>query len=104
MSIRRESGFTLSEMVVVIFITGLMLVAAATIALPIIRKARLVETDQKMENLARALDHYAAQNLRVPCPASPDIKAADPPFGYEAGSGTAGSIIPPDCGADPLKW
>lgn len=104
MHIPRQSGFTIAEMSAVIFITGLMLVAAASIATPIIRKARQIETDQKMENIARALDHYAAQNLRLPCPASPDTKTANPPWGFEAGSGDAGNAIPADCGGDPRKW
>jgi type II secretory pathway pseudopilin PulG len=102
--LRSENGFTLAEMAVVIFITGLMLVAAASIATPLIRKARQVETDQKLENVARALDYYAAQNFRVPCPASPDTKAVNPPSGYEAGSGAAGNAVPSDCGSDPAKW
>lgn len=104
MRIARQSGFTLSEMSVVIFITGLILVAAASIATPLMRKARLIETSQKLENIARALDHYAAQHYRLPCPASSDLKSTEPPFGYEAGSGAAGNAIPADCGSDPAQW
>jgi type II secretory pathway pseudopilin PulG len=99
-----SEGFTLAEMAIVIFITGLMLTAAASITLPIMHKARRIETDQKMVNIARAIDDYAAQNLRVPCPAIPDTKSTNPPFGYEAGSGPTGDMIPSDCGADPSKW
>jgi prepilin-type N-terminal cleavage/methylation domain-containing protein len=97
-------GFTLAEMAIVILITGLMLTAAASITLPIMHKARKIETDQKMANIARALDNYAAQNLRVPCPAIPDTKTTNPPFGYEAGSGASGNMVPTDCGTDPAKW
>jgi prepilin-type N-terminal cleavage/methylation domain-containing protein len=104
MRIRNQSGFTLSEMSVVIFITGLMLAAAAMIATPIIRMTRQIGTDQKMENIARALDGYAAQSLRLPCPGSADSKSTDPSFGYEAGSGETGNIVPYDCGSDPVKW
>jgi type II secretory pathway pseudopilin PulG len=99
-----SEGFTLAEMAVVILITGLMLTAAAAITLPIMHKARRIETDQKMENIARALDDYAAQNLRVPCPAVPDNKSKSPPFGFEAGSGPAGNMVPSDCGPDPAGW
>ena len=62
----RESGFTLLEMSIVVFITGLMLVAAASVATPMIRTARNIETDQKLANIAKAIDYYAAQNYRVP--------------------------------------
>ena len=99
-----SEGFTLAEMAIVIFITGLMLAAAAEITLPIMHKARLIETNQKLENIARALDNYAAQNLRLPCPAIPDTKSNNPPFGYEAGSGTTGNTVPADCSADPARW
>ena len=99
-----SEGFTLAEMAIVIFITGLMLTAAAAITLPIMHKARRIETDQKMENIARAIDDYAAQNFRVPCPAIPDTKSTNPPFGFEAGSGPAGDMVPSDCGTDPARW
>jgi len=99
-----RQGFTLAEMAVVVLITGLMLGAAASIALPILHKARRIETDQKMQNIARALDDYAAQNLRVPCPASPDTKSVNPPWGFEAGSGLTGNIVPSDCGSDAAGW
>jgi type II secretory pathway pseudopilin PulG len=102
--LRHSEGFTLAEMAVVILITGLMLTAAASITLPIMHKARRIETDQKMANIARALDNYAAQNLRVPCPALPDTKSKNPPFGFEAGSGPAGNAVPSDCGTDPAGW
>jgi len=91
-------------MAIVVLITGLMLGAAASIALPILQKARRIETDQKMANIARALDDYAAQNFRVPCPAIPDTKTANPPWGFEAGSGPAGDMVPPDCGSDAAGW
>ena len=62
----RESGFTLFAMSIVVFIAGIMLVAAASIATPMIRPARNIETDQKLANIAEAIDYYAAQNYRVP--------------------------------------
>src|SRR5258708_3271089 len=99
-----ESGFTLVEMSIVITITGILLAATAMVATPMIRTARKIETDQKLENFARAIDYYVAQNYRVPCPAPADTKSADPPWGFEAGSGKAGNNIPTDCGADPARW
>ena len=45
---QNSQGFTLAEMAIVVLITGLMLGAAASIALPIIQKARRIDTDQKM--------------------------------------------------------
>ena len=99
-----DSGFTLTEMAIVIMITGLMLGAAASIAIPMIRTAKRLETDKKLENIARAIDYYADQNYRVPCPAVPDKKSVNPPWGFEAGSGTTGNDVPASCGTDPAKW
>ena len=101
---QNSRGFTLAEMAVVVLITGLMLGAAASIALPILQKARRIDTDQKMQNIARALDDYAVQNFRLPCPAVPDNKIANPPWGFEAGSGPAGNIVPSDCGSEAAGW
>jgi prepilin-type N-terminal cleavage/methylation domain-containing protein len=102
--LRSQSGFTLLEMSIVVAITGCLLVAAASVATPMIRTARKTETDQKLENIARAIDYYVAQNYRVPCPASPDKKSAGQPWGFEGGSGKDGNNIPADCGADPAQW
>jgi prepilin-type N-terminal cleavage/methylation domain-containing protein len=99
-----DAGFTLAEMAIVVAITGCLLAAAATIATPILRTARKIETDQKLANIARAIDYYAGQNYRVPCPASPDPKSTEPPWGFEAGSGKTGNHIPADCGPDPARW
>ncbi len=99
-----NTGFTLAELAAVILITGLILGSAAMIAAPILRKARTLETQAKLGNIARAIDFYAAQNFRVPCPASPDRSAKSPPLGYEAGSGEKGTIVPADCGTDPKQW
>jgi type II secretory pathway pseudopilin PulG len=98
------AGFTLAEMAMVVAITGLLLGAAAAIASPMLRNARKIETDQKLANIARAIDYYAGQNYRVPCPASPDTKSIEPPWGFETGSGKAGNKMPVDCGVDPARW
>jgi type II secretory pathway pseudopilin PulG len=102
--LRNKQGFTLAEMAVVVAITARILESAAWLSIPIIRAARQTDTDQKLENIARAIDYYAYQNLRLPCPSTPDTKAANPAWGYEAGSGPAGSVVPSDCGADPSRW
>jgi prepilin-type N-terminal cleavage/methylation domain-containing protein len=104
MSPGMQSGFTLAEMAVVILISGLLLAAAASMAIPLMRDARRIETQAKLENIAKAIDFYAAQNLRVPCPAAPDFAENKEPFGAEEGSGPAGKMVPMDCGMDPKDW
>jgi prepilin-type N-terminal cleavage/methylation domain-containing protein len=104
MSSSMQDGFTLVETAVVVFISGLLLALAATMAIPLMRQGRHIETQAKLENIARAIDFYAAQNLRAPCPASPDLDNKSEPFGSEMGSGPGGKIVPTDCGTDPKDW
>jgi prepilin-type N-terminal cleavage/methylation domain-containing protein len=95
---RTDLGFTLVEMAIVIIIAGVMLAAAAAIALPMIQEARLVGTQAKMDKLAKALDYYAVHNNRMPCPAAPNVTPpGGEPFGYEQGSGASGSTVPATC-------
>ncbi len=104
MSSSMQDGFTLAEMAIVVFISGLLLAGAASMAIPLMREARHIETQAKLDNIAKAIDFYAAQNLRVPCPASPDALENKEPFGAEEGSGPGGKIVPMDCGMDPKHW
>lgn len=104
MSFSMQSGFTLVEMAAVVFISGLLLAGAASMAIPMMRDARRLETHAKLENIAKAIDFYAAQNLRVPCPASPNMSTKHEPWGAEMGSGPGGKILPIDCGTDHKDW
>jgi prepilin-type N-terminal cleavage/methylation domain-containing protein len=99
-----QDGFTLAEMAVVILISGVLLAMAAQMSIPIMRDAHRIETQAKLENIAKAIDFYAAQNLRVPCPAAPDSAENKEPFGAEEGSGPGGKIVPMDCGTDAKHW
>jgi hypothetical protein len=71
---------------------------------PLIETARRIETDAKIARASRALAFYTVRNHRLPCPAEPDRGAANPPFGYERGSGAAGANVPADCGAGNANW
>ncbi len=93
-----ESGYTLFEMAAVLVIAGLIIGAAAAVALPVLKEARLVGTQAKMDNIAKAIDYYAVKNNRVPCPANPNAASANPPFGFERGSGANGDTVPATCG------
>lgn len=104
MSSSMQDGFTLAEMAIVVLISGLLLAAAASMSIPLMREARRIETQGKLENIAKAIDFYAAQNFRVPCPASPELEDKHEPFGSEMGSGPGGKMVPMDCGMDPKGW
>src|ERR1700743_3794966 len=92
-----QYGFTLVDLAVVLSIAGLILVAAIAMAMPVIVESRIVGTQAKMDNIAKAIDFYATKNYRVPCPADPNPAAARQPFGYEVGSGVNGDTVPATC-------
>lgn len=99
---RKQSGFTLLELAIVLIISGLLLAAAVVIAMPILRQAQMTQTNAKLANIARAIDFYATQNYRVPCPADPNIADANP--GYEMGYNPANMpTYTAGCGGDE-KW
>ena len=99
-----QRGFTIIELAVVIAITGVILVMAAGFALPLMQTAKRIETEEKIDKVSRALAFYAIRNNRLPCPGAPDNGAANPPFGYERGSGANGTAIPANCGAAAANW
>ncbi len=100
-------GFTLIELAVVITVVGLLAVAAIGFAIPTIKTARTIETQNKMASIQTALRAYAMTNYRLPCPANPDKTPAgnaapnDPPWGFERGSGLEGDAVPNNCGSLP---
>ncbi len=93
-------GFTLIELAVVITIVGLLSIAAIGFAIPTIKTARTLETQNKITQIQTALRSYAMTNYRLPCPANPDRTPAgnaapnDPPWGFERGSGIDGNVLP----------
>jgi type II secretory pathway pseudopilin PulG len=95
---KNHAGFSLVEIAIVIFIIGFMTAALLHMVLPIIKESRMLETQAKLNKIARAVDFYIFQNNSLPCPANPLVTAANPPFGFQANSGANGDVIPSDCG------
>lgn len=95
----KNNGFTLIEIAIVIGIFGLLTVAAIQFAMPFFTRAREIETFEKIKRIERAVSAYALKNMRIPCPAVPNQTAANPPYGFERGSGAAGDQIGACAGA-----
>lgn len=69
---RKNSGFTLVEMAVVILIIGLITGSVFALINPLNKNMREAETRERMEYIADAVANYAAKYNRIPCPAPPD--------------------------------
>lgn len=96
----RSSGFTMLEIAVVLVIAGLLIAAAIALIVPLVEKARLLQTTEKLARISDALNVYALNNFRLPCPAQPlRVPAGGEPFGFEQGSGAAGAGVPQSCPA-----
>lgn len=94
----RSSGFTMVEMAIVLVIAGLLIVGALALIKPLVERARLLETAEKLAKISDALNVYALNNFRLPCPAEPlRTPAGGEPFGFEQGSTASGAGIPRAC-------
>lgn len=91
-------------MVVVIAISTLLLLLAASFALPVLQASRRIDTEEKIKTISRALSEYAVRNNRLPCPALPQSGNTSISFGAELGSGANGDTVPATCGVDATKW
>lgn len=93
---KKEGGFTLIEVSIVLAIVGLLVGGALSFYRPIDQNLRTAETKERMAKVANALSAYALRNNRLPCPGAPDAPQSAPddePFGAERGSGTNGTNI-----------
>lgn len=97
-----QAGFTLIELGVALMVAALLTAGAVSYAIPTIKAAKVMESQNKIKQIQTALHAYVMANYRLPCPANPDTTPPgaapnNPPFGYERGSGTDGSLTPGTC-------
>ena len=90
---RSEDGFTLIELAIVILAISILMVSGLQVIRPIMERADIDETREKMDVIVGALASYAQRHNRLPCPSDPDDTppGGSPPFGAERGSGGAGA-------------
>lgn len=89
-----KRGFTIVETAVVLVIAGVLTAMVIYLLIPMMQAFRLTETREKIAKIEDAIAVYAIDNYRIPCPSLPSRAAANPPFGYEDGSGATGNQIP----------
>lgn len=91
-------GFTLLETAIVIVVAGVLIAGVLAVVLPFVEKARLLQTNEKLAKIGDALNIYALNNFRLPCPAQPRrVPTGGEPFGFEQGSGATGAATPRAC-------
>jgi prepilin-type N-terminal cleavage/methylation domain-containing protein len=99
---RRARGFTLIEIVVVLFILGVVVTMAAGITKALTASQRLSITTTRMAAVDTAVVQYVMQQKRLPCPADGTLLSTDNNAGIEtartaaAGCTTnqAGGVVP----------
>jgi len=89
---RRERGFTLVEIVVVIAILGVLLTMLAAISSSIVGQQRREATRQRLATVETALTVFVSQNLRLPCPADGRVAGTNANAGLEAISGSSCNV------------
>lgn len=98
----RRSGFTLIEIVVVLFILGVVVTMAAGITKALTASQKLSVTTTRMAAIDTAIVQYVMQQKRLPCPADGTLLSTDNNAGLEtartaaAGCTTteAGGVVP----------
>jgi len=94
-----QSGFTLTELAVVVAIVGILIGASFMMFSPFILSARQTATRARMETIADSIAAYVKSHNRLPCPAIPDDTptGSQPPFGFQKGSGSDGQDVNISC-------
>jgi type II secretory pathway pseudopilin PulG len=81
---RRERGFSILEIAVVIAILGFLAFLVAPILSSTVNFSRLRETRTRLDPLKTAIVAFVAANNRLPCPAVESLASADANYGREA--------------------
>lgn len=89
--LRRQSGFTLAEMAIVLIIVALLAGVAFNSMTALTLQARSSATREKAKTLKAALKAFVGRSGRLPCPAVGSLASTDANFGLEAPPTTGGT-------------
>lgn len=81
---RKNSGFTLIELSIVIIIISLILSGLMTLQNQRLRVEKSNDLSRKLDAIAEALYQYRLVNNKLPCPANASVANSDADFGLQA--------------------
>jgi prepilin-type N-terminal cleavage/methylation domain-containing protein len=87
---RPARGFTLIEIVVVLFILGIVISMAVSITNALTASQRLSTTNTRLAAIDTAIVQYVMQQKRLPCPADGSLASTNTNAGLEIAPGAAG--------------
>ena len=73
MHTKQQSGFTLVELAVVVFLVGLLASLGLSALNAQLASSRISDTKKKQEIIKDALISYLGRNKRLPCPATDNM-------------------------------
>jgi len=101
---RKDSGFTLTELAIVIVLAMLLISISITTAVSRIEVQRIKTTQERMDFLINVIDQYVRTYNHLPCPANPTLASTNSTFGIGSGTGTgtcsSTGLLPTTVGAN----
>jgi len=101
-----RAGFTLVELSIVLVILGIVLAGGLSVGTSVVERQAIIETNNQMDELIKALKSFYSINGRLPCPANPATATGAGPGGEEActpDSGTVNGVIQVGAGATRIR-
>lgn len=92
-SARKQRGFSLVEIAVVLVITGLALGAGLALLNARLAQAKVDATKARIETIRQAMTAFVSQNYRLPCPAAPGLTRGVANYNVERVTGASGAQI-----------
>src|SRR3989338_7419279 len=82
-----KKAYSLIELSIVILIISILITGALTVSVGSVNNAKIKNTNDRLQQVYKALGNFLVANKRMPCPASlKKIKTTDSDYGAEVGS------------------
>ncbi len=81
---KKPKAFSLIELSIVITIIAILVVGAVSVSIFNDTKEKIKLTQERMNEIYKALGIYAAKNGKLPCPASMKVESSDASYGFAA--------------------